>query len=454
MIDGNDGDTTVIGIDRESDALAQPLALPCGAILANRLVKAAMEEDLADGANHADGRLARLYRRWSEGGAGLLITGNVQVDRRYLGLPGDVAVEGDDGLDALSAWVAAGTAAGNHLWMQLNHAGRQTPRTVTATPVAPSPVPMDAPGGRFAPPRALADEEIVDIVGRFARAARVAQAAGFTGIEVHAAHGYLLSQFLSPHVNRRTDRWGGDLSNRARLLLEVVRAVRHTVGPAFPVAVKLNSADFQAGGFSLDDCCQVVAWLSDEGIDLLEISGGTLERPAFAGAASATDVPARASTRRREAYFLDYARTVRRVARMPLLVTSGFRSRAAMEEAVGSGDTDLVGLARPLCVDPHVPRRLLERTVEAAPADERTLRLGPGPLGPTSPLPFVRTLNGWGAQAWFNAQLLRMGDGQDPDRALGVLMALIHFQRHDRRTVVARRAAFAPDVRRPRASEA
>jgi 2,4-dienoyl-CoA reductase-like NADH-dependent reductase (Old Yellow Enzyme family) len=219
-----------------TDLLAGPLRLPCGAVLPNRLCKAAMTEGLADSLLRATPRHETLYRQWSEGGAGLLLTGNVQVDRTDLERPGNVAIDvsaaqtvSDEALQRLRAWARAGTVGGNHLWMQLSHAGWQSPRYITSRPLAPSDVQLKLLGN-YARPRPLTEAEILDFIQRFARAAVIARETGFTGVQVHGAHGYLLSSFLSPVTNRRTDAWGGSLENRARFLLEVVRAVRKAVG--------------------------------------------------------------------------------------------------------------------------------------------------------------------------------------------------------------------------------
>ena len=285
--------------------LAQPLTLPNGIVLKNRIGKAPLTEGLADPMNRATGRHVRLYGRWAEGGAAVVVTGNVQIDRRYLERPGNVVIDGNGGLDALRAYAQAGTANGTQLWMQINHPGRQTPRRVCEQPVAPSAVPLALPESAFAHPRAMTPEEVADVPRRFAEVATIARQAGFTGVQVHAAHGYLLSQFLTPLVNRRDDRWGGDIAARASLLLEVVRAVRAATAPGFCISVKLNSSDFQQGGFSTEDCLQVVRWLGEASVDLIEISGGNYEKPAMMGSG------AKESTVRREAYFLDYARLIK-----------------------------------------------------------------------------------------------------------------------------------------------
>lgn len=425
----------------DTSALDAPLALPCGARLPNRIAKAAMTEGVADARNRATARHARLYGRWAHSGAGLLLTGNVQVDRRYLERPGNVVIEGRPDAEAeaaLKAYAAAGVSGGAHVWMQISHAGRQTPAAVNPEPVAPSDVALDMPGAQFGRPRALTEPEILDVVARFAHVATVARETGFTGVQIHSAHGYLLSEFLSPDVNRRTDAWGGALEGRARLLLEVVRAVRAAVGSDFPVSVKLNSADFQKGGFTNADAIQVAAWLGDAGVDLLEISGGTYEQPKLVGLDDLTLHPEKAERRRestiaREAYFLAYAADIRRATSAPLMVTGGFRTRAGMSAALASGEMDVVGVARPLCSDPECVAKLLDGRIDRLPADERRLRIGPGLLGPASPFPLVRAMNGWGQQGWFCLQIMRMADGADPDPRLGVFSAFRAYQASEAR---------------------
>ena len=414
------------------DPLAQPLSLPCGARLSNRLCKAAMTEGLADAQLRPTARLAALYRRWSEGGAGLLITGNVQIDRRVLERPGNVALDpaptDAEMMRRLRDWSHAGTLAGNHLWMQISHAGRQSPWYVTREPLAPSAVQLQL-FANYASPRALREDEILDFIARYARVAAVARETGFTGVQIHAAHGYLLSSFLSPVTNRRTDAWGGALENRARMLIETIRATRKAVGRDFPVALKLNSDDFRKGGFSHAECLQLVRWLNDESLDLLELSGGTYEQPRLLGfsgkAADAT--PQRASTKQREAYFLDYAAEVRKLATMPLMVTGGFRTRAGIEEALDSGAVDIVGLARPLCGEPDLPKRMLAREIDELPRYEKNMRLGPGIFAPTTNVLLFKLINLLGQQGWFYLQIFRLADGKAPDFGLGVFAAFRRY---------------------------
>lgn len=408
-----------------TSALGESLALPCGAVLPNRIAKAAMTEGLADAQGRPTGELARLYGIWSAGGAGLLLSGNIQIDRDHLERPGNVVIDGapDAALgDALRDWAQAATAAGNHFWAQISHAGRQTPSLVNPHPVAPSAVPLALPGKQFGDPVAMEAGDVAEIPGRFAIAAAACKQAGFTGVQLHAAHGYLLSQFLNPRANRRDDEWGGSLENRARLLLDSVAAVRRTVGAAFPVSVKLNSADFQRGGFAFEDSLQVARWLEAAGVDLIEISGGSYEQPRMMdieglGESEQPDVPR--STAAREAYFVDFAKAMRRQVSLPLMVTGGFRSRAAMEQALESGAADVIGLGRPMCVETDAPRRLLEGA-EGLPRREDELQLLPGWLSLLKRIPTIRAIDGFAVMYWFYGQLYALGRTGAVDRELTV----------------------------------
>ena len=423
--------------------ITEPLRLPCGQTLPNRVAKAAMTEGLGDARNRATERHLRLYKRWAQGGLGLMLSGNIQIDRRHLERPGNVAIEGPQSAEAmasLKAWVAAARSGGAQFWAQVSHAGRQTPKHVNANPSAPSAVKLGLPGGQFGDPRAMTGAEVTDVIARFAHVAGVVREAGFTGMQVHAAHGYLLSEFLNPRANQRTDEWGGSLENRARLLLEVIKAVRAKAGSDFAVSVKLNSSDFQKGGFTNEECLQVVQWLNGAGIDLLEISGGSYEQPKMAGVAGLEpvfDEAVRASTRAREAYFIDYAGQIAKVAKMPLMVTGGFRTRAGMEEAIASGACQVVGAGRPLCGDPLAVKRLLNGEIQALPAYEKMLRVGPGLFGPHSSLTLFKVINGAGAQGWYCLQLLRMGDGLDPDLRMGVVKALTSYMNNENKAAKA-----------------
>ncbi|MEL7199103.1 MAG: NADH:flavin oxidoreductase/NADH oxidase family protein [Pseudomonadota bacterium] len=408
--------------------LTQSLSLPCGAQLPNRLAKAAMTEGLADNRGVPTPELERLYGIWSDGGCGMLLSGNVQIDRDHLERPGNVIIDremNEAERAAFQRWTAAATRNGNQFWAQISHAGRQTFKIINPTPKAPSAVKLGLPGGQFGEPVALEDAEIEATIAGFVRAVRICKEVGFTGVQIHGAHGYLISQFLSPRSNQRDDRWGGSLENRARLLLTVIEQARDVAGPDFPISVKLNSADFQKGGFAFEDSVQVVQWLQERGVDLIEISGGTYEQPKLLGieGLEPADNPGIASsTVAREAYFVDFAKAMKDAVDVPLMVTGGFRSRTAMEQAVASGAADVVGLGRPLCVQTDGAKRILEGA-DQLPSAEKTLSLLPGALKFLEGIKTVRAMAGFATQFWFYVQLYAIGRTGKTDLGISVFKA-------------------------------
>ncbi len=414
--------------------LDQPLTLPCGAVLPNRLSKAAMTEGLADPLGRPTAELERLYCVWGAGGAGMLLSGNVQVDGDHLERPGNVILDKPaDGamIDALRRWTGAAKAGGAQFWAQISHAGRQTMKPVNPHPKAPSAVKLGLPGGQFGEPVALTGDEIRGLIDRFASTAQSCREGGFDGAQIHAAHGYLISQFLSPRSNQRNDEWGGSLENRARFLREVVRATRAAVGSQFALSVKLNSADFQKGGFAFEDSQTVAGWLADDGVDLIEISGGTYEQPRLLGIEGMEPVEqpgVKASTLAREAYFVDFALAMKDAVKVPLMVTGGFRSRAAMEEALARGAADVIGLGRPLCVEPDGAARILAGA-EGLPRAENGLGLFPAWLSLLKKVPMLRAIDSFAGQYWFYAQITALGKtGQTaPERS--VLAAFLEVER-------------------------
>ncbi len=427
--------------------LSQPLTLPCGVVLPNRIGKAAMTEGLADIMGRPTTELERLYGIWSDGGAGLLLSGNIQIDADHLERPGNVIIDSipdEEMREALKRWAAAATRKGNHFWAQISHAGRQTMKAVNPRPTAPSAVKLGLPGGQFGMPVALTEEEILNLISRFGQAARICKDAGFTGVQIHAAHGYLISQFLSPRSNQRDDRWGGTLENRARFLMFAVNTVRQLVGPEFPIAVKLNSADFQRGGFAFEDSLQVACWLQDAGVDLIEISGGTYEQPKLLGiegleAEEVQTVPE--TTLAREAYFVDFAKAMKNQLSIPLMVTGGFRTASAMEQALRSGAADVIGLARPLCVMPEAPKRLLGG-MAMLPRVESQLVLLPEWLASLRKMKMVRGIEGFAVQYWFYSQLYALGRSGRAAPDMSVFAALREVEAYHKHWLRERRASL------------
>jgi len=417
--------------------LTAPLTLPCGLEIPNRIAKAAMTEGLSEPQGHAGERIERAYRTWALGGAGMLLTGNIMVDGRYRERPANVVVDGEQDEAAragLRTFAAAAKAGGGAAIAQISHAGRQSPRAIAAEPVGPSAVAMKMPGGLFGKPRALTGAEIHEVIGRFSITAGELCAAGFDGVQVHAAHGYLVSEFLNPLANKRDDEWGGSLENRARLLIEIVRAVRGAIGPQKALSVKLNSSDFQKGGFSFADCLRVIAMLDAETVDLLEISGGNYEQPrmlGFEGLEPVFEESVRESTRAREAYFMGYAEEVIKTARTPLMVTGGFRSREAMDAAIDEGIA-MIGIGRPLCIHPDAANKLVTGEWNELPSPEKHFRLGPGWLGPHSSNDLVKAANGFAAMSFFYRNIIRMADGKPTRERMNLWGALIRHQLQER----------------------
>jgi 2,4-dienoyl-CoA reductase-like NADH-dependent reductase (Old Yellow Enzyme family) len=399
-----------------STELFSELVLRSGGTLANRIAKAAMEEGMAGSSQLPDARLASLYSRWGAGGAGLLITGNVMVHAEALTGPGGVVLDERAPLDPFKRWAQAAKAGGAAVWMQISHPGRQVQAAMPGVVWAPSAVPVELGrhSKRFGRPVAMTESQIRATIKRFALTAGLAERAGFDGIEVHAAHGYLLSQFLSPLVNKRGDGWGGPLENRARLLLGVVRAIRRVVSPTFAVAVKLNSADFQRGGFDADDAAAVIAMLEPLGVDLVELSGGSYESPAMAGR------PVDARTAAREAYFLELAAELARTSSVPLMLTGGITRRETAEHVLASG-VELVGMGTAIAVTPDLPNRW--RT-----GLESTQRLKPVTWSD-------KTLASAASMALVRHQMRRITRGKQPTGTTHPVRALVCDQRRERQAM-------------------
>jgi len=271
----------------------------------------------------------------------------------------------------------------------------------------------------------MTEEDIEAVITGFARCAKVVIEAGFTGVQLHAAHGYLLSQFLSPRSNQRQDQWGGSLENRARLLLASVSRVRAAVGPGIPISVKLNSADFQRGGFDFDESVQVARWLQAASVDLIEISGGTYEQPRLLnldGMEPVEEQSVAASTRAREAYFVDFAEAMHKEVSIPLMVTGGLRRLDAMNTALESGAADMIGIGRPMCVMTDAPAQLFGGMTEL-PRFEDTLSLLPKALKFLNGIKMVRTVGAFATQYWFYEQIAALGHHGSTRQGLGVFTA-------------------------------
>lgn len=366
-------------MDIDADVLAAPFELPCGVVLKNRLAKAAMSDSLGDGVGRPTDEQVELYRRWSTGGAALSLIGEVQVDYRYPERPGNLVLWPGADNARLARLAAVGSTDGAQIWPQLGHAGALAHASISR-PAGPSAFNIE---GLQCDALTPSDVDALPVI--YARAAAHARAVGFNGVQIHAGHGFLLSQFLSPLFNRRSDHYGGSIEARCRLLLAVVREVRAEVGPEFAIAVKINSSDQLEGGLDEDDALVAMSLLGDEGVDLIDISGGTY----FPGA------PASSDRRSSGPYFLEFARRARTVTDTPLMVTGGFKTRGEAAAAVATGATDIVGLARTMALAPDVAAKWLRH----GRADPQFPSFEAPPAG--------------GITAWFTMRLTALANGDE-----------------------------------------
>ena len=394
---------------KSANILQQAFTLPCGVILPNRMVKSAMSENNADKGGKPSERIIKLYKTWGEGGTGILISGNVMMDSKALNEPRNVVVEDEKYMAELKEWADVSQKHGSHLWMQINHPGRQSPKfnkdVVSASDVQ---LPMKS---MFPKPRPMTEEEIWKTIDGFGDCALIAKKAGWKGVQIHGAHGYLVSQFLSALTNLRTDQWGGSLENRARFALEIYRNMRKKVGAGFPIGIKINSADFQRGAFTEEESLEVIDMLSAEGIDMIEVSGGTYEKAAMMGAGKKV----KESTKKREAYFADFIQKARAKTKAPLLLTGGFRTLDVMAKAIENNELDFVGLARPFAVFPHLSKEFFEGT-------RTEVHIPPVKTG----LKFIDKM-GFLDISYFSHQMKMMGKGNLPNPKLSVWSVLFHF---------------------------
>lgn len=389
------------------EILQTSFPLPCGMTIPNRIVKSAMSENDADAGGRPSDRIIKLYETWGKSGAGILISGNVMMSKNALGEPHNVIVEDEKFLEALKQWADAAQKNGSHLWMQINHPGRQAPK-INKEVVSPSDVQLPMLN-MFDQPRPLEEAEIWEIIEGFGQTALVAKKAGWKGVQIHGAHGYLVSQFLSTRTNLRADQWGGSIENRARFAIEIYKNMRSKVGPNFPIGIKINSADFQRGAFTEEESLQVIKMLADQGMDLIEVSGGTYEKAAMMGR------KLKKSTQEREAYFADFIVKARAVTDAPLLLTGGFRTTAVMAKAIENKELDFVGIARPFAVNPFLANQIFEGKIQE-------VRAGNVNTG----IKFIDKM-GFMDTAWHTANMKRMGLGKAPNPKLSPLKVFLKF---------------------------
>jgi 2,4-dienoyl-CoA reductase-like NADH-dependent reductase (Old Yellow Enzyme family) len=382
---------------QQNEVLFQPLELPCGVVLKNRIAKSAMSDSLGDGTGHPTAQQNRLYQRWAEGGVAVSIVGEVQPTSQYAEKPGNLVLDLQSDLSKFRDLAQQGNKDGAQLWLQLGHAG-----ALAYAPISDA----KGPSALVLPELKCAElslDEIQQVPLDFANTAKLAQIAGFGGVQIHAAHGFLLSQFLSPLFNKRTDDFGGPIANRMRLLLQSIEATRTAVGPDFAIAVKLNSSDQLMGGLSEDDALEVVAALDISSVDIIDISGGTY----FPGAKAASDGAGGGP------YFVDFAKLARAVTSKPLMLTGGFKTRAQAEDVLRSGVVDVIGLARALVIEPNLPSLWMKDQM-------------PEPTFPR----FAQAPEG-GVTAWYTMRLTDIGADQETDETGDLLEAMRAYDKRD-----------------------
>ena len=334
--------------------LFTPITLPNGTTIKNRFFKSAMSEGMGTRDFQPKKNIATLYKRWAEGGTGLIITGNIMVDPKGTAEPGNIVFDKNSNMEILKNWANQGQQHGAKVMVQLNHPGKQAPKTIAKETVAPSAVPLgNGLNKLFSTPRALTTSEVEELVQKFVTSAKVAKEAGFSGVQIHAAHGYLISQFLSPHDNRRTDKYGGSLENRMRFLKEIYLGMREELGKNFTIGIKINSTDFKEDGLTEEDSLKTIIELANLGLDFVEISGGTYERPAMMGATSKST---------NQVFFAEYSKKLKKKIEIPVVVTGGIRSINAMNTLLNDNTTDFIGIARPLTIDPNIPNKIKQGT--------------------------------------------------------------------------------------------
>lgn len=375
----------------------QILELPCGAILKNRLVKSAMSDSLADGEGNPTDAQIRLYERWAEGGVALSIIGEVQIDQRFPEKPGNLVLGSGSNTELLRQLTARASIEGAHIWPQLGHAGALSHSPISH-PKGPSPLKIgdiECTG--------MTLREVEQLPESYAKAALLAKDVGFTGVQIHAGHGFLLSQFLSPLFNRRSDQYGGSIEARCRIIVEVIDRVRTAVGPAFPIGIKINSSDLLEGGLTQEDALEAIRILDCTSLDLIELSGGTY----FPGAKASSDSSGGGP------YFVEFAERAQSETSVPLVVTGGFKTRAEAETSIAKGAVDMVGLARAMVLNPSLANNWLTGTKDM-PEFPRFEELPPG-----------------GITAWYTMLLTALGQDNESNFTLDLASAIRIYEERD-----------------------
>ncbi len=377
--------------------LNRPQELPCGAVLKNRLAKSAMSDSLANGEGDPTEAQIRLYERWAEGGVALSIIGEVQGDPRFPEKPGNLVFGADSNLQALHSLTSRASINGAHIWPQIGHAGALSHSPISQ-PTGPSALNI----GSFQCAGMLMTE-VHQLPDMYARAAVLAKSVGFTGVQIHAGHGFLLSQFLSPLFNRRNDQYGGSIEARCRIIVDVIDKVRCAVGSSFPIGLKINSSDQLEGGLTQEDALDAIRILDQTSIDLIEISGGTY----FPGAKASSDSLGGGP------YFVNFSQRAQNVTSVPLMATGGVKTREEAVDSLASGAADMVGLARAMVLNPELTNVWLSEA------------------GGDPEFPRFETLPPGGITAWYTMLLTALGNDSESSFTLDIPSAIRVYEKRD-----------------------
>lgn len=335
----------MINTQHPTSILSESIQLPNGTVLKNRLIKSAMSDSLGDGQGNPTEKQARLYERWAEGGVALSIIGEVQITSKYPEKPGNLVLGLESDVEKLRLLTQRATINGAHIWPQLGHAGALS-HLPLSSPKGPSQ--LNIPDLKCS---GMTIIEIDELPAQYVAAALKAKSVGFTGIQIHAGHGFLLSQFLSPLFNHRDDQYGGSIENRSRIIVEIIDKVRKAVGASFPIGIKINSSDLLQGGLSKADSLAVIQILDRTSIDLIEISGGTYFPNAKSSSDSAISGP----------YFTAFSARAKEITNIPIITTGGFKSYEEVLNTLSSHSADLVGLARAFVLVPDLANQWLNQ---------------------------------------------------------------------------------------------
>ena len=382
--------------------LQQPLLLPCGATIKNRLCKSPMSDSLGNGAGDPTFEQIRLYQRWAQGGVGLSMIGEVQIDPGYAEKPGNLVLNQQSDITKFRALASSGTAENSHLWPQLGHAGALSHLPISS-PKGPSA--LDLQDLHCA---AFSIDEIKKLPKMYAKAALLAKKFGFSGVFIHAGHGFLLQQFLSPLFNHRKDDYGGNTQARFKIILEIIQAVREAVGKKYPIGIRINSTDKLVGGITEVEALEVITLLDQTSIDLIDISGGTY----FPGAKASSEGSVSGGP-----YFLEFAKSAKQQTQIPLMLTGGFKTRQQAVDALQSGTVDMIGLARAMVLNPQLPKNWF---------NEVAYNMTDGVKFPTFKSPPIGAIT-----AWYTLRLVAIAEDKEDQFDVDLLAALRIYEARD-----------------------